>query len=207
MGASRYRRSFVFFIFLSFAPFFINVNGQSSIPIPCSLPFYPLPSDAPLTSSGRPIPCGLKNTKLNPSSHKLISDCAPQTFCLAPPSSPANATANGICVRRRCRRDNYPFGYARFGGVTNGVAEVPRVMVKGKLVLAADDDPLMQAKLPPLCPLDNFCPDNGSGCHPKLGSGGTCELGRDEQCQNPPLDEAMPDGSLNRAACLKLKCM
>jgi len=201
---------------LSITPFFTNVSGQDqtaainigSLPSASSLPSwppFPLPSDAPLTSSRKPISCVLKNTKLNPSTHKLVSDCAPQTFCLAPSNSPRNAT--GICVRRRCRRDNYPFGYARFGGVTNGVDEVPRVVVKGRLTLVADDDPLMQAKLPPTCPLDSFCPDNGSGCRLKLGSDEACELGRDEQCQNPPLDVGMPEGSLNRGVCLKLRCM
>jgi hypothetical protein len=219
MGASCHRHSFVLFTFLSFIPFLINVYGQTSfnqtsntstvnsVPSPSasSTPPFPLPTDAPLTASGKPIPCTLKNTKLNPSTHKLVSDCAPQTFCLAPPNSPPNAT--GICVRRRCRRDAYPFGYARFGGVENGVAEVPRVKVKGRLTLVPDDDPLMQAKLPPLCPLERFCPDNGSGCRLKLGAGEKCELGRDEQCLDPPFDDAMPQGSLNRAVCLKAACM
>lgn len=213
MGSSR---SFILFTFLTFTSFLSNVSGQlsldqtssiGSLPRPSSLsswPPFPLPTDAPLTSSGKPIPCVLKNTKLNPSTHKLISDCAPQTFCLAPPDSPRNAT--GICVSRRCRRDNYPFGYARFGGVTNGVDEVPRVITKGRLELVADDDPLMQAKLPPKCPSDSFCPDNGSGCRLKLGSDEACELGRDEQCQNPPFEVWMPEGSLNRAVCLNSRC-
>ena len=215
MGASRHRRSFILYTFLSFTLFLTSVSAQTGFnqtsnttvslsSTSSSLPF-PLPTDAPLTASGKPISCSLKNTKLNPSTHKLISDCAPQTFCLSPPNSPSNAT--GICVRRRCRRDNYPFGYARFGGVTNGLEEVPRVMVKGKLTIVQDDDPLMQAKLPPKCPSDSFCPDNGSGCRSKLGASGTCELGRDEQCQDPPFDDAMPEGSLIRAVCLKFKCM
>ena len=215
MGTYCHRRSFILYTFLSFTPFLINVSGQSgfnqtsnnTVSLPStstSLPF-PLPTDAPLTASGKPISCSLKNSKLNPSTHKLISDCAPQTFCLSPPNTTSDAS--GICVRRRCRRDNYPFGYARFGGVTNGLDEVPQVMVNGRLMYVQDDDPLMQAKLPPKCPLDSFCPDNGSGCRLKLGPSGTCELGRDEQCQDPPFDDAMPKGSLNRAVCLRFKCM
>jgi len=221
MGAYRHHPSFILAAFLSFIHFITYVSGQSTLSeisgtslttngstlIASSIsspPPIPVPSDAPVTASGKPIPCILKNTKLNPSTHKLTSDCAPQTFCLAPAHSPPNAT--GICVRRRCRRDSYPFGYARFGGVTNGVNEVPRVVVKGKLMLVADDDPLMQATLPPMCPSDSFCPDNGSGCRLRLGPNGACELGRDEQCQNPPFNEGMPVGSLNRAVCLKFKC-
>jgi len=44
-------------------------------------------------------------------------------------------------------------------------------MMRGKLVLVADDDPLIQTRLLSKCPSDGFCPDYGSGCRLKLGPG------------------------------------
>ncbi|KAF9533982.1 hypothetical protein CPB83DRAFT_782639, partial [Crepidotus variabilis] len=156
----------------------------------------PLPDGVAKTASGKPIPCSPKNTKLNPSTHKLISECTAQAFCLAPPGSPPNATGLGVCVPRLCRRDMYPFGYGHFGGSNNP----PKIIVKGKLV---NNDTIT---LPPMCPEGLFCPDDGSGCRPRVTMGEKCELGRDEQCQTPVFDEQVPLES-NRALCLNKKCI
>lgn len=156
----------------------------------------PLPAGFAKTASGKPIPCSPKNTKLNPSTHRLISECTPQAFCLGAPGSPVNATGQGICVPRLCRRDPHPFGYGHFGGSNNP----PKIRVKGKLV---NNDTI---SLPPMCMSEEFCPDNGSGCKPRLALGEKCELGRDEQCQAPQWDGRVPL-EYNRAVCLKSKCV
>lgn len=41
-------------------------------------------------------------TKLNPSTHKLTSECGFQAFCLSAPGELSNATGKGICVSRLC---------------------------------------------------------------------------------------------------------
>ncbi|KAL0953224.1 hypothetical protein HGRIS_004477 [Hohenbuehelia grisea] len=64
-------------------------------------------------------------------------------------------TPDGICTRRLCRRDEFPFGYGP------------------------------NDALPPLCAPGFFCPDEGSGCQPLVPLGGLCQLGRDEQCALP----------------------
>ncbi|KAF5326918.1 hypothetical protein D9619_004169 [Psilocybe cf. subviscida] len=150
-----------------------------------------IPPGVPRTKSGKPIPCSPKNVKLNPSSHKLISECIETTFCAAPPGAPVNATGLGICFPRQCRRDVYPFGYGTFGGGTGP----KKVLVKGKFVTN-----MTAVAIPPMCANGLFCPDNGSGCQLLKQIGESCELGRDEQCQAPSSDGA-------KAVCLNLTCM
>jgi len=204
MGVHCSHSFIILFVFLSFL---LQVFGQQSPSLPSALRLPPwLPSGVPKTASGKPIRCSPKNTKLNPSTHKLISECGAQAYCLAAPDSLFNST-QGICVSRSCRRDQYPYGYARFGGQSGGAAEVPWTIVKGKLMPVGDDDERLQSTLPPMCPEGSFCPDRGSGCQPKVESGGACELGRDEQCRNPPTNEESLAGSLNKAVCLNSKCV
>jgi hypothetical protein len=205
MGVHRSRTFVVLFMSLSVIT---QVFGQQSPSLPSAsrLPSW-LPSGIPQTASGKPIRCSLKNTKLNPSTHKLISECGAQAFCLAAPGTLSNSTGQGVCVSRSCRGDQYPYGYARFGGQSGGAAEVPWTIVKGKPMPVGDDDERLQSMLPPMCHEGSFCPDRGSGCQPKVESGGACELGRDEQCRNPPTNEKLPAGSLNRAVCLNSKCV
>ncbi len=202
MGVYQSRSFFVLFMFLT------QVVGQQSPSLPSASrqPSW-LPSGVPKTASGKPIRCSPKNTKLNPSTHKLISECGAQAFCLDALGSLSNSTGQGVCVSRLCRGDQYPYGYARFGGQSGGAAEVPLTNVKGKLLPVGDDDERLQSMLPPMCPEGSFCPDRGSGCQPKVESGGACELARDEQCRNPPTDVELPAGSLNRAVCLNSKCV
>jgi hypothetical protein len=168
--------------------------ATKTLPVPAA-PLLPtwdvIPSGVPRTKSGKPIPCSPKNVKLNPSSHKLISECIETTFCAAPPGAPVNATGLGICLPRQCRRDVYPFGYGTFGGGTGP----KKVRVKGKLVTN-----MTAVALPPMCANGLFCPDNGSGCQVLKQIGESCELGRDEQCQAPSGDGA-------KAICLNKTCM
>jgi len=156
----------------------------------------PVPLGVAITASGKPIPCSPKNTKLNPSTHKLISECTEQMFCTAPPGSPPNATGLGMCFPRLCRRDQFPFGYGHYGG---GNAP-PKIRVKGKLMF--NDSAVV---LPPVCGDGMFCPDNGSGCRQRSDLGAKCELGRDEQCATPPAAEGVPIAS-DKAVCLNLTC-
>ena len=67
--------------------------------------------------------------------------------------------------------------------------------------------------LPALCINGTFCPDDGSGCRQQNEVGGSCELGRDEQCAHPrnvtgigsttPTTIARADAPV----CLHLTCM
>ncbi|PPQ80285.1 hypothetical protein CVT25_003682 [Psilocybe cyanescens] len=148
----------------------------------------PLPDGVARTASGKPIPCSPKNVKLNPSTHKLISECVETSFCAAPPGSPVNATGLGVCFPRLCRRDEYPFGYGTYGGG------------QGRRKNAT------QIPIPPMCPKGTFCPDTGSGCRLEVEIGGTCELARDEQCMTPPPNPNI-SAKENKAICLNTVCM
>jgi hypothetical protein len=74
-------------------------------------------------------------------------------------NSDCNATTwcnNGICQNKGCRRDEFPLGYST--GESKG----------GKHI-----------ELPPKCSLDEFCPDEGSQCAPKINVGQPCQFDRD----------------------------
>ncbi|GBE88068.1 hypothetical protein SCP_1202970 [Sparassis crispa] len=86
--------------------------------------------------------------------------------------------ANGTCQPRRCRRDEFPFGYT-------------------------PHDPI-----PPLCSRGSFCPDGGNGCTLLLAVGSPCELNRDDQCAPPPDWQALANNqNFNGSLCLKSTCM
>lgn len=53
-------------------------------------------------------PCSTTDDRLDPASHKFLSDCDDTTFC-----SPTNSSTSGsgTCQSRQCRRDEFPFGY------------------------------------------------------------------------------------------------
>ncbi|KAF8910476.1 hypothetical protein CPB84DRAFT_1645935, partial [Gymnopilus junonius] len=133
------------------------------------------------------IPCSPKNTKLNPTSHKLISECVETSFCAAPPGSPTNATGLGVCYPRVCSREQWPFGYGVFGGGNGRKKGAPHPDV------------------PPMCPVGTFCPDNGSGCRELTEIGSMCELDRDEQCKPPPPNPSVGEKD-NKSVCLKNIC-
>ena len=112
--------------------------------------------------------CTTENDHLDVLTHKFMSDCSDSAFCTAP---------NGTCQPRRCRRDEFPFGYPP------------------------------DAPLPPLCPPGSFCPDEGDGCRVLVPLGGVCQLARDEQCSAPPewSDLASPYNA-NGSICLHSTC-
>ncbi|KAL4074119.1 hypothetical protein V8B97DRAFT_747531 [Scleroderma yunnanense] len=88
----------------------------------------------------------------------------------------------GICELKGCRRDQFPFGYAQ------------------------------NATLPPKCPSDQFCPDEGDACQPLLAVGSPCQLNRDDQCEPPPntgelVDTIYYGRNVNGAICLNNVCM
>ncbi|CAE6387115.1 unnamed protein product [Rhizoctonia solani] len=62
--------------------------------------------------------------------------------------------------------------------------------------------------LPPMCPRDQFCPDEEDMCLPVMLPGSACQLNRDDQCQPPPDRPELDDGFLtNRGAmCFKYTC-
>lgn len=187
---------------------------------------FQLPTKGILTTaSGKPIPCSPKSTHLNPTTHKFISECTESTFCLAPPNSPPNATRNGVCARRRCRRDMYPFGFFGTEGsetvlnASMNLSNNPRKSKKKHKSPVSKQGPFLPPDLPPICLDGTFCPDDGSGCLPQVSLGAACELARDEQCAMPPNlvnpsslttgdgKSAKPIPSRPRAICLDRTCM
>lgn len=132
--------------------------------------------------------CVVANDKLDPSSHKFDSDCDDQTYCSSTANSPSqgaglNTTSSetqssGICVKRTCRKDEFPFGYS-----TNEA-------------------------LPPLCDHGAACPDNGSACQVLLQVGSTCEMDRDYQCASYRDGLSLSSGiNYNGSVCLQSMCM
>ena len=114
--------------------------------------------------------CSTTNDHLDSSTHKLITDCDDRTFC--------TSASNGICQPKRCRRDEFPFGY--------GLSEI----------------------LPPLCGDGAFCPDEGSGCQNLISVGQPCQMNRDEQCAPPKnAAELASSQNFNGAICLQSMCM
>ncbi|KAH9914961.1 uncharacterized protein B0H18DRAFT_940343 [Fomitopsis serialis] len=130
--------------------------------------------------------CSTSNSRLDPSSHTFLSDCSDTAFCSvssnstsATVNSTSSTTAtNGTCQPRRCRRDEFPFGYG-------------------------EDQPL-----PPLCSGGSFCPDDGSGCETLVGLGQACQMNRDDQCAPPPKWQSLASNwNVNGSICLKSTCM
>src|ERR1700761_1639577 len=89
--------------------------------------------------------CSLANNRVDAASHVFETDCDTQTFC----SSNITTSSAGICQAKKCRRDEWPFGYAP------------------------------GAILPPLCEDGYYCPDEEDGCKGLIEIGGNCQLGRD----------------------------
>jgi len=115
--------------------------------------------------------CNLGENRLQAGTYQFWSECDSVTFC-----------DNGTCQPRKCRRDEYPFGY------TQG------------------------ADLPPKCDKGSFCPDEESGCQPILTVDSSCQLNRDDQCEGPPNWKDLADTSgrglnVNGSVCLNNICM
>ncbi|KAI0342610.1 hypothetical protein BDW22DRAFT_1330144 [Trametopsis cervina] len=50
-------------------------------------------------------PCSMDNNRVDPATHKFLTDCDEKTFCAAGDST------TGTCQAKGCRRDEFPFGY------------------------------------------------------------------------------------------------
>ncbi|KAI0783920.1 hypothetical protein BC629DRAFT_1289220 [Irpex lacteus] len=64
-----------------------------------------LASLSPLVACGNVAPggkCSLDSNRLDPATHKFMTDCDDKTFC---------ASSNSTCQPKGCRRDEFPFGY------------------------------------------------------------------------------------------------
>ena len=74
-------------------------------------------------------------------------------------NSDCNATTfcnDGTCQSKGCRREEFPLGYST-----------------GDSASARSIEP------PPKCPIDQFCPDEGSQCSHKISVGQPCQFDRD----------------------------
>ncbi|EIW71414.1 hypothetical protein TREMEDRAFT_27793 [Tremella mesenterica DSM 1558] len=86
---------------------------------------------------------------------------------------------NSTCAYRGCRKDIYPFGY-------NGVAF---------------------DQLPALCPLGQFCPDEGDRCLDQVPVGGSCQKDRDDECApSPDWNDLNGYLNVNGTVCLNFVC-
>jgi hypothetical protein len=83
--------------------------------------------------------CSTADNRLQTGPFQFWSDCNSVTFC----------TEQGICSPKRCRKDEFPFGYAQ------------------------------GAAFPPKSPQGQFCPDEGSDCQVLLTVRSPCQLNRD----------------------------
>ncbi|KAF8161051.1 hypothetical protein B0H34DRAFT_699202 [Crassisporium funariophilum] len=117
-------------------------------------------------------PCSLANNRLQTGTYQFWSECNSVSFC----------SEEGVCVAKRCRSDDFPFGYPQ----------------------GSDD-------VPPKCAHGEFCPDEGSDCQPLLPVGSQCQLNRDDQCEAPPNFRELADKSgrglnFNGSVCLNNVC-
>lgn len=137
--------------------------------------------------------CNLSNDRTDDSTHKFSSDCDDRTFCspntssgnsflfspirnVTPPDIASNSS--GICTKRLCRRDEYPFGYT------------------------PNED------IPPLCERNYYCPDRGNGCSQLLPVGYPCDMDRNYQCAAPKnWNSSTSSLNFNGSVCLKSVCM
>jgi len=117
--------------------------------------------------------CSVAHNRLQAGTYQFWSDCDTVTFC----------NSSGLCDLKKCRKDDYPFGYAQ------------------------DSD-----SIPPKCPKGQFCPDEEDACQPQLAVGSPCQLNRDDQCQPPPNFAQLADNTVhglnfNGSVCLNNVCM
>ena len=154
-------------------------SGSGSVPNPLLL--IPIPNSPPVPR------CDPKNTHPHPKTHKLLSQCRENTFCSS------SGPSKGTCVPILCRRDEFPFGFG-FGGGNTGTINPNVKLNEFNLPVPVPTTTQRKSKknrpkdltttmaLPALCIRGTFCPDDGSGCRQQKELGGSCELGRDEQC-------------------------
>lgn len=143
-------------------------------------------------SATRGQPCNQGNNRLQTGTYQFWSECTASNYC----------SDAGVCEAKRCRRDDFPFGYAQ------GSHEIPDKCAKGM-----------------------FCPDEGTDCQPLLPVGSPCQMNRDgglifllfcpnsphsippkDQCEAPPNFKELADTTgrglnFNGSVCLNNICM
>lgn len=108
--------------------------------------------------------CSTANDRLDPSSHKFLSECTDQSFC--------SGIVNGTCVPRQCRRDEFPFGFGPEDAIPSqcpvgtfcpdeGSGCRPLIAVGGACQLNRDEQCAAPADWQDLSSTQNF---NGSIC-------------------------------------------
>lgn len=117
--------------------------------------------------------CNVGNNRLQTGTFQFWSECNSVSFC----------SDAGVCEAKRCRKDDFPFGYQQ----------------------GSND-------LPPKCERGKFCPDEGTDCQPVLPVGSPCQLNRDDECEAPPNFKQLADDSgrglnFNGSVCLNNVCM
>ncbi|KAJ7598957.1 hypothetical protein C8J56DRAFT_915474 [Mycena floridula] len=117
-------------------------------------------------------PCIQTNNRLQAGTYQFYGDCTSTNYC----------AANSTCVRKTCRKDDFPFGYPQ----------------------DSDD-------IPPKCGPGQFCPDEADLCLDQIPVGQRCQLNRDDQCQPPPNFAELADTSnrginFNGSVCLNNQC-
>ncbi|KAJ7647414.1 hypothetical protein FB45DRAFT_893377 [Roridomyces roridus] len=116
--------------------------------------------------------CSTSDNRLQIGTYQFFSDCNSVTYC----------AANGTCVLKGCRKDEFPFGYQT------------------------------GSHLPDLCPSGQFCPDEADVCQDLLPVNSPCQLNRDDECEAPPNAAQLADTTnrglnVNGAVCLNNVCM
>lgn len=136
-------------------------------------------------------PCSVANNRLQEGTFQFWSECTSSNYC---------DEVENICKPKRCRRDDFPFGYE-----------------KG-------------AHLPDKCKKGQFCPDEGTDCQEVLAVGSPCQLNRDgkgtqriplrfsadnkeliDQCEGPDNWQELADTTgrglnVNGSVCLNNVC-
>ncbi|KAI0738526.1 hypothetical protein C8Q80DRAFT_1222434 [Daedaleopsis nitida] len=114
--------------------------------------------------------CSTDNDGLDANTGRFSSDCDETSYC--------SGAMNGTCQTRRCRRDEFPFGFQN------------------------------TTPTPPLCADGTYCPDEGSGCKPLASVGQACQVDRDEQCApSPDADTLAGEWNHGGAVCLQGTCV
>lgn len=119
------------------------------------------------------MPCSVSNNRLQEGTFQFWSECTSSNYC---------DEVENICKPKRCRRDDYPFGYDK------------------------------SAHLPEKCKKGQFCPDEGTDCQDVLPVGSACQLNRDDQCLGPDNWQELADTTgrglnVNGSVCLNNICM
>ncbi|KAJ7045428.1 hypothetical protein C8F04DRAFT_1064743 [Mycena alexandri] len=116
--------------------------------------------------------CTQSDNRLQAGTFQFFDDCNSVTYC----------AANGTCLLKGCRKDEFPFGY------------------------------VVGAHVPDLCPLGEFCPDEADACQTLLPVGSACQLNRDDECEAPPNFADLRDTTnrglnFNGSICLNNLCL